>query len=148
MDFSEPAVLGKTALRVGRLGLGSGYGAPAAAYEEAFESGCNYFYWTSRRAGMRDAIKNICGRGKRDQIVVAIQSYSRSARLMEMFTKKALRSLGLKAVDILLLGWHQKRPAPRLIEKALQMKRNGYFRLTFVCAVQRIERRCERPCRH
>ena len=128
MDFSEPGLLGKTGLSVGRLGVGSGYGAPAAAYEEAFESGCNYFYWTLRRAGMRDAIKNICGQGKRDQLIIAIQSYSRSELLMEIFTKKALKSLGLNEVDIFLLGWHQRQPSRRVINKALQMKKKGYFR--------------------
>lgn len=128
MDFSKPVSLGKTELRAGRLGVGSGYGAPAAAYEEAFENGCNYFYWTSRRAGMCHAVKNICGQGKRDRLIIAIQSYSRSALLMEIFTKKALKSLGLNEVDIFLLGWHQRRPSPRLIDKALQMKKRGYFR--------------------
>ena len=46
MNFSQKRELGKTGLMAGRLGLGAGYGAPAAAFEEAFERGCNYFYWT------------------------------------------------------------------------------------------------------
>jgi hypothetical protein len=36
--------LGKTGLKVGRLGVSAGYGAPAEAFEDAFEKGCNYFY--------------------------------------------------------------------------------------------------------
>jgi len=60
MDLSKPRILGKTGLKAGRLGVGAGYGAPATAFEEAFERGCNYFYWTSRKAGMRQAIMNIC----------------------------------------------------------------------------------------
>ncbi len=48
MYFSQPQILKRTGLKVGRLGLGAGYGAPANAYEEAFEKGCNYFYWLSR----------------------------------------------------------------------------------------------------
>lgn len=32
-----------THLKVGRLGISSSFGAPAAAYEAAFERGCNYF---------------------------------------------------------------------------------------------------------
>ena len=35
--FNEPVTLGRTGLNVGRLGLSSSYGAPAKAYEEAFE---------------------------------------------------------------------------------------------------------------
>ncbi len=53
MNFLEPTILGRTGLKVRRLGMGSSYGAPAAAYEEAFERGCNYFYWGAlRRGGM------------------------------------------------------------------------------------------------
>ena len=45
MTFNEPVVLGRTGLKVGRLGLASGYGAPAEAFEEGFERGCNYWTW-------------------------------------------------------------------------------------------------------
>ena len=43
-DFLTPRLLGRSGLMAGRLGLGSSYGAPASAYEQAFERGCNYFY--------------------------------------------------------------------------------------------------------
>ena len=39
MDFPQPQILKRTGLKVGRLGLGAGYGAPATTYEEAFERG-------------------------------------------------------------------------------------------------------------
>ena len=35
MTFNEPVVLGRTGLRVARLGIASGYGAPTEAFEEA-----------------------------------------------------------------------------------------------------------------
>jgi hypothetical protein len=38
---SERGTLGRTGLKVGRLGVVSSYGAPAEAYEEAFDSGVN-----------------------------------------------------------------------------------------------------------
>ena len=101
--------MGKTGLKVGRLGLGASYGAPAEAYEEAFEKGCNYFYWTTRKAGMRDAIKNICIQGNRDRLVIAIQSYSRSAALMEITTRRALRSLGIVSYTATRWG-HLSKP--------------------------------------
>jgi hypothetical protein len=41
--FDAPRELGRTGLKVRRLGISSSYGAPAAAFEEAFEKGCNYF---------------------------------------------------------------------------------------------------------
>jgi len=129
MNFIEPRNLGKTGLKVGPLGVAASYGAPAAAFEEAFERGCNYFYWGSRRKDeMREAIKNICRQGKRDDLVIVIQSYSRSAFLMEMFFKKALRSLAVEYADVLLLGWHNKRPAGKIMDKALSMKEKGFYR--------------------
>ncbi len=129
MDLKQPRILGHTGLKVGRLGVAASYGASANAYEEAFEKGCNYFYWGSqRKIGMRNAIENICGRGKRDQLVIVIQSYSRSALLMDFFYKKALKTLGLDYADVLLLGWHNHHPTRRLLDKALKMKAQGMFR--------------------
>ena len=129
MDFSEKRILGRTGLKVGPLGVASSFGAPAAAFEEAFERGCNYFYWGSlRKSGMRDAILNLHGRGRRDDLVIVIQSYSRSAALMERFFEKALKSLALDHADILLLGWHNNPPGAKILDKALAMKEKGLFR--------------------
>jgi predicted aldo/keto reductase-like oxidoreductase len=77
---------------------------------------------------MARAIKNISGAGKRDDLVIVVQSYSRSAFLMERFFAKALGSLDLDSIDILLLGWHNKPPARRLIDKAIEMKEKGLCR--------------------
>ena len=128
MDFSEPVILGKTGLSVGRLGLGAGYGAPAPVYEHAFDRGCNYFYWSSRKSGMKTAIRNICAKGARDRIVISIQSYSRFPLLLENSLNRALKSLKLDHVDAFILGWHNKPPSERLIERALKMKEKGMFR--------------------
>ena len=75
----------------GRLGVASSYGAPTEAFEEAFDRGVNYFYWGSmRKEAMARAIRNINSKGKRDELVIVIQSYSRSATLMESFYRKGL----------------------------------------------------------
>jgi len=129
MDLIQPRILGRTGLKAGRLGVAASYGASANAYEEAFEKGCNYFYWGSqRKVGMRRAIENICGRGERDQLVIVIQSYSRSAFLMDFYYKRALKSLGLEYADVLLLGWHNHHPTQRLLDRALEMRDQGLFR--------------------
>ena len=135
IDFSKATVLGKTGLKVGRLGVAASYGAPTRAFEEAFDRGCNYFYWGSmRKSNMREAIKNICAQGKRDELVILVQSYSRSSLLMESFFEKALRALALDHVDILLMGWHNKRPRQKLIDKVMAMKERGLFRfLAITC---------------
>ena len=53
MDFKKKTTLGRTGLKVARLGISSSFGAPAAAFEEAFEAKfpgkqpaicANYFY--------------------------------------------------------------------------------------------------------
>lgn len=85
MDDYRERILGRTGLKVGRLGMAASYGAPAEAFEEAFDKGCNYFYLGGgrRKAGMKKAIRSICSRGQRDKLVIAIQSYARSGHLME-----------------------------------------------------------------
>lgn len=129
MPSIEPNILGKTGLKAGPLGVAASYGAPTSAFEEAFERGCNYFYWGSmRKDGMREAIRNICRRGKRDDLIIVIQSYSRSAFLMEAFHNRALNSLGVEQAEILILGWHNKRPARKILDRALEMKEKGLYR--------------------
>ena len=129
MNFSQPTILGKTGLRVGRLGVASSYGAPPGAFEEAFERGCNYFYWGSlRKSGMGKAIKNICQKGKRSDLIIVIQSYSRSGPLLELSCRRALQSLALDYGDVLLLGWYRKKPPRRIMDRANALKRDGMFR--------------------
>jgi aryl-alcohol dehydrogenase-like predicted oxidoreductase len=138
MNLSQPTVLGRTNLKVGRLGVASSYGAPCKAFEEAFDRGCNYFYWGSiRKSGMGEAIRNICGRGKRNDLIIVIQSYSRSASLMELSCRRALKSLALDCGDVLLLGWYRKRPHRRILERADTMKRKGMFRFLAISSHNR-----------
>jgi len=129
VDFKTPRILGRTGLRVGRLGLAASFGAPAEAYEEAFDRGCNYFYWGSiRKDGMRRAIRNICGQGKRDDLVIVLQSYSRSPRLMKFFLQKGLGALSLDQADVLLLGWHNKPPSRKIMDRAQALRDQGLVR--------------------
>ena len=129
MDDFRKSVLGRTGLQVGRLGVACSYGAPTEAFEEAFERGVNYFYYGGRRTrAMAKAIRNIIAKGKRDELIILIQSYSRSASLMEIFYQRALNQLGIDGADILLLGWYNRPPSPRIIERAKKMRVKGMFR--------------------
>ena len=139
MDDYKKRLLGRTGLRVGRLGLAASYGAPAQAFEEAFEKGCNYFYLGGGRhkAGMYQAIRSLCRQGKRDQLVIAIQTFARFGFLMEWVIKKRLRSMGLERADILVLGWHNRTPSPGLVARARQMKAKGLCRFLAMSGHQR-----------
>ena len=136
-DFRLPRVLGRTGLTVGRLGLGSSYGAPAAAYERAFAAGCNYFYWGSlRSAAMGEAIRHLAGQ-HREKLVVVLQSYSRLGLRLIPRVESGLRQLQLDYADILVLGLHNAPPRPAVMEAALRLQARGRVRHLAVSAHHR-----------
>ncbi len=123
----EPAVLGRTGLRVGRMGVAASYGVPAAAVERAFDHGVNYFYWGSiRRKAFGDAIRNL--KSRREHFVLVVQSYSRLAGLVGWSVERALRQVGLEYADILLLGFWNKPVAPGILDAARAARECGLVR--------------------
>lgn len=131
-NFNEPATLGRTGLKVGRLGISSSYGAPAAAFEEAFERGCNYFvvgsFMKGRSKEMMKAIRNITQRGDRDKLVVCLMEYTHSYLLGKSHFYKGLKKLGLDFVDALMLGYYPNKPRKQVMDLALDLKENGVVR--------------------
>ena len=86
MTFNEAVILGQDRPEsTADLGISSSYGAPAAAFEEAFERGCNYFvmgsFMKGRSKEMIKAIQNITKKGKRDKLVVCLMEYTHSYML-------------------------------------------------------------------
>lgn len=128
-DFREHRLLGRTGLRVSRLGLASGYGVPAKAVERAYgEYGINYFYWSVRRgAGMAQALRHL-GRGDREGIVVALQSYDHLGWFMARGVEKGLKVLGIDWADILILGWYNRFPGRRVLDAARSLQERGLVR--------------------
>ena len=125
-DFHEKRTLGRTGFQVGRLGIAASYGAPTEAFEEAFERGVNYFYWGSRRTpAMGEAIRRLVSKGKRDEMVLVLQSYARYGGVLRSFFLKGLKSLGLDSADVLLLGWHNTLPSSRILDTASALKHEG-----------------------
>jgi aryl-alcohol dehydrogenase-like predicted oxidoreductase len=128
MNFQEKIQLGKTGLMVNRLGIASSYSAPAAAYEEAYERGCNYFTWGSfikgRSRELKKAMRNIIAKGVRDKLVISFLNYSHSRFLTERSVMRGLRLLGTDYVDVFLLGWYMKA-SKRWIDGALKLKERG-----------------------
>lgn len=137
-SFSSPRSLGDTGLIVGPVGFGASYGAPPSAYEDAFERGCNYFWWGAlRRKSMADAIRNLRARGRRDELVVCLQVFWRSPGFLEASARRGLRALGLDYADVLLLGMYRRAPGARVMERAAKMKEAGMFRFLGVSSHRR-----------
>ena len=131
-NFGRQIELGRTGLKVGRLGISSSYGTPAAAIEEAFERGCNYFTWGNflrgRSSKMSAVIRQIVRAGQRDKLVLAMVSYAHNSFLTEFFIKKGLKSVGVEYADVLILGYFPKKPSRRVIDGALDLKRKNLVR--------------------
>ncbi len=132
MDFKADVALGRTGLKVGRLGVGSGYWAPPEAFELAFERGCNYFTWGTFIKGfsphMAEGIRRIVANGGRDRLVLSMFSYAHWAFLTEKLFVRGLRKLGLERADVLILGYFSRRPPQSVIDGALRLKEKGLVR--------------------
>jgi len=110
------------------MGLAAGYGVPGAAVERAFlEHGINYFYWVNRKPGMATALRSLARRD-REKVIVAIQTYDHLGFFLKSSVEKALRELNIEYVDILFLGWFNRMPGERLLERALEAKSSGRVR--------------------
>lgn len=129
MNFTGKTKLGRTDIYAGKLGISGNYGVSSAAMEEAFEKGCNYFtlgyMMIGRIAEALKAIRNIIRKGKRDELVVAIFTYSHTNIMTDIMLSRRLRVMGLDYADILVLGYFNRRPHDRLIEGALRLKYKG-----------------------
>jgi aryl-alcohol dehydrogenase-like predicted oxidoreductase len=129
MDFTERTTLGRTGLSVSRLGLAGGYGVPAAAVEQAYhEYGVNYFYWsTFRKPGMGQGLRNLVA-SHRDDMVIVLQSYDHIGITLKHSVRSGIKELGVDAVDVIMLGWHNWRPTRRVIDQVMQLKEAGLVR--------------------
>ena len=126
-DWNQ-VTLGQTGLRVTPLGLSSGYGVSEHDVERAIERGVNYLYWsTPRRSGFGRALQRAVAR-RRESLVTVVQSYTRAGFLMRWSLERALRQLGTDYTDILLLGWWNALPPPRILEAAIRLKESGKAR--------------------
>lgn len=126
VDF-ERAILGRTGLAIGRLGMAASYGVPASAVERAFDRGVNYLYWGSaRRAAFAAALRNL--KSQRDRVVLVLQSYSRVASLISWSVERGLRKLGYDHADVLLLGFWSNTPPQRILDAAREVQRRGLVR--------------------
>ncbi len=128
----EKVTLGRTGLRVSRLGLGSSYGLGAADVERAFDRGINYFYWGSTRTEKFGRGITAVARKRRDDAVIVVQSYARFGSFVRVSVESALSKLGIDHVDLVLLGlWNAPVPE-RVMGSALALVQSGKARHVLV----------------
>ena len=129
--------LGSTGLSCGRIALAASYGIGARGVQTAFDHGINTFYWGSlRRGSFGEGVRQLARKG-RDDIVLIVQSYTRIASLMEKSLDSALRRLGFEHADILLLGWWNRLPPPRIRDAARRIVERGKARAVLVSSHRR-----------
>jgi aryl-alcohol dehydrogenase-like predicted oxidoreductase len=127
-DFLERRELGRTGLMASRLGIGSSFGAPPRVIEEAFDRGINYLYWgTIRRSGFGRALRNLAVR-HRDELILTVQSYSKSPSLIPASVEVALRRTKREYFDFLLLGARNSEPREGYIEVFERLREEGKVR--------------------
>lgn len=128
----DRAVLGRTGLRVGRLGISSSYGAPAAAFEAALDEGQNYWTWGTfikgRSSAMRDAVQSIVRMGRRDDLVLGVITYAHWPSLTAWRLRRGLKALGTDYADVLLLGYYSQVPSRRTLDAARKLRDEGLIR--------------------
>ena len=124
----DKVALGETDLNVSRIGIGSSYGVGGGDIEAAFDRGINFMFWGSmRRSGFAEGVRAIAQRN-RDELVVAVQSYSRMGSLVGPSVDRALKRLKFDYVDLLVLGMWNKDVPNRILDAALALKESGKVR--------------------
>ena len=137
MEFPR-VTLGRSGLRVSPIGLGCGYGIGARGVERAFERGINFIYWGSiRKPDFGRGVRAVA-RQHRDELVVVVQSYSRSRLAMKPSVHSALKQLDIGYADVLLLGWWQKMPPNRILDGALALREAGKVRHIMISCHDRL----------
>ncbi|MGA2450206.1 MAG: aldo/keto reductase [Polyangiaceae bacterium] len=127
--FPNRVTLGRTGLRVAPLAVSGGYGVDDKSLLRAFDRGVNYWYHGSlQRSGMTSAVRQLVAGGKRDELVLVLQSYARWPWLLERGLVKSLRLLGVDHCDVLLLGWYNSSPSASILDRVERLRGRGLLR--------------------
>ena len=128
MGGFERRPFGETGRRVSALGLGSSLGLGAHDVERAFDRGIDFYLWGSlRRWSFGRGLRAIAKRD-RENVTIAVQSYTRIGGLMEWSLDRALSSLRTDYVDVLCLAWWNQPSPRRIVDAALALQAKGKVR--------------------
>ena len=119
--------LGRTDLKVSRLGLGGGGSISSEDTLYAFDQGFNYFFYSSDLhhylySSMSGALRELCGRGSsvREKVVLATVTYIKSPEMAMAALLDQFVELGIDYIDVLFWGWIGSRDGQAL-EDCLQL---------------------------
>ena len=103
---------GSTGIHVSTIGLGSSYGLSGKEVERAYERGVNLLFWGLRRRD--DFGRGIARIAKRDRdgVVIAAQTYSRAAALVEPSVHSVLRERG--KIRQIMISCHHRPSFPTM----------------------------------
>jgi len=131
MTFETRRPFGATGRLVHPIGISSSYGLDADGVEEAVDRGVNYiFYGTMRRRSFGEGIRRVAAKN-RDDLLIVLETYWRGpfGRLQTWDIERGLRFLDLDFVDVMLLGWFNAIPSPRLLDAAVRLRDRGRVKL-------------------
>ncbi len=123
-----PRFLGRSGILVSPIGLGSSYGLSGRDVERAFDRGVSFFLWGARRRASFGAGLRQLAKGHREDVAIAIQTYTRVASLMDWSVDRALRSLETDYVDLLTLSYWNGPIPERILDAALRLRESGKVR--------------------
>jgi aryl-alcohol dehydrogenase-like predicted oxidoreductase len=141
MDFKARAPLGKTGLRLSRIGLASGYGVPAAAIEKAFhEYGVNYLYVSPilNLKSMVEAVRNLVPRHRDELCIVLARPFFAGfgGFRLERYVDKWLTKLNLEWADLLFQDV-RKPVSRRFTDRIQRLRDSGKVRFVGISSHER-----------
>lgn len=131
------AQLGEGGPRVSVLGLASSYGAGAREVDRAFEHGVTFFFWGAlRRASFGSSLRRLARR-RREDVVIAVQSFAKESRLLRPSVELARLRLRTDFVDVLCLGYRNEGLDARTLDAARALVDRGLVRSLLVSSHDR-----------
>ena len=130
MAYEIPkTVLGRTGLRVTRLGIGGAYCESVEGYRSAIDAGANYID-TARlyRDGEDEKVIGAAIKGQRDGLILATKTAERDAKSARIELETSLQMLGVDYIDIYQLhhlNTQEEREEALAPDGALEMARKA-----------------------